>query len=251
MHSLDLIPYRWLAREPPSLCHTGIEELAGLGAASAVAAPTAASVLGGAAETALLSSAGVATGAAAGLPAAAVTGAGIFGTGIGLSDIGAAASVGGTLLQAGAQSDEAAYEKALAKNQALALQQKANEDAAAAERQQGQQLRRMGLVLSRQRALAASSGTDANSPDVVTNELRTVGQGEYNALSSLYEGLSAARSDQYQAGIDLFKARRIGQALPYAVGGTLLSGVSNFATNRLRSRYLASSPNAFFGFGGF
>lgn len=227
--------------EPPSLCHTGIEELVGLGAVGAGEAAAAGTAAATAAETAgafgswsALAEAGT---AASALPS--------------LSTIGTVASVGGTLLQVGAQQQEAAYQQAVAKNQALALKQKANEDAAAAERQQIAQERKMGLVLSRQRAVAASSGTDALSPDIVGNELRTVQQGEYNALSSLYEGLSASRSDQYQADIDLFKARQIGRSLPYAIGGTLLSGISNYADRSARLRYFSSSGGSgFFGTGG-
>lgn len=237
-----------LGYEPASLCHTGVEELFALPAlAGGAEAATAASVLGGAGETALLAGAGVAPGLT--IPAAAATSTGILGTGIGLSDIGTAASVGGTLLTAKSQADQAAYEEAVARNQAAALKQKANEDAAAAERQQITQERKTALVQSRLRAVAAASGTDATSPDIVNTEGRIAQQGEYNALSSLYEGLAASRADQYQAQIDLFKARRIAAATPYAVGGTILGGIANFADRRARLKYMSSSPSSFFGFG--
>jgi hypothetical protein len=150
--------------------------------------------------------------------------------------------------------DQAAYEQAVAKTQAQALQQKSNEDAAAAERQQIMQNRRTGLLTSRARALAAASGTDATSPTEVTNEGNIAQQGEYNAQSALYQGLSASRADQYQAQIDLFKANRIGAATLPAVGGTILSGISSFADKRARLKYFTSdggdTANSFFGFGG-
>lgn len=236
MKFLDLTPRDY---EPPGLCHTGIEELFAVGALGAGEAAA-----GGAA----------ATGAAAGLTAAD------FSLGLGetlaatsslpsLSTLGTVASVGGSLLQAKGQADQAAYEQEVAKNQALALRQKANEDAAAGQRRQIAAERQAGLVTSRARALAADSGTDASSPTEVNIEQKIAGQGQYNALSSLYEGLAASRADTYQADIDLFKAKRIGASVPLAVGGTLLSGLSSFADRKSRLKYFTSSggDNSFFG----
>ena len=130
------------------------------------------------------------------------------------------------------------------------MRQKSNEDAAAAERAQIEQERKTGLILSRARALGAASGTQASSPDLVTNEARIAQQGEYNALSSLYEGQAASRADQYQANIDLFRGQRAGAAVLPAVGGTILSGISNFADRRARLRlFTASGGQNYLGFG--
>lgn len=239
---------RSLEYEPPSLCRFdfGIGEALGLAAlgggeaaAGTAAAATAAEVGAGltAADFSLALGEPLAATAASGLPS--------------LSSLGTVASVAGTGLQAIGQSKQAAYEEAVAKNQAAALQQKANEDTAAAQRQQIMAERRAGLLTSRARAVAADSGTDATSPTEITNEGRIAQRGEYDALSSLYEGLSASRADQYQADIALFKARRTAAAAPLAIGSTLLSGLTSFADRKARLRYFTSSGgDNFFGLGG-
>lgn len=230
MKLLELMPGEY---RPKSTCATGIEELFAIGAAGAGEAA--------AAGTAATAAAAAAPAAAAGfsLPS--------------LSTIGTIAGLGGTILQAKGQMDQAAYEQAVAKTQAQALRDKSNEDAAAAERQQIAIERRTGLITSRARALAADSGTDVNSPTEITNEGRIAQQGDYNALSSLYEGLAQSRADNYQANIDLFKGQRVAAAAPLAVGGTILSGLTTFADRRARLKYFTSSggDNFFGGFGGF
>jgi len=242
MRPLDLIPARWLDYEPPSLCHDIISatlaaveaELGGAAAATGLAeAGTAATVLG---SWSPIAEAGAAA-ASSSFPS--------------LSTLGTVASVAGTGLQTLAQGKQAAYGEAVAKNQAAALRQKANDDTAAAQRQQITAERRAGLITSRARALAADSGTSATSPTEVTNEGRIAQQGDYNAMSSLYEGLAASRADNAQADIDLFKGQRIAAAAPLAMGSTLLSGLTQFADRRSRLKYFTSSGgDNFFGFGG-
>ena len=220
-----MMPRRWLDYEPPSLCHFdfGIgETLAAVG-------------LGAGAEAAALPAEVAATG---GLYAAGeAASAGILGTGIDLGTVGTVASIGGTLLSAKAQMDQADYAKKVAAIEAQNLRDKSNQDAAAGEQAQIQQNRKTDLVLSRARALSAGSGTSATSGDVLNTESQIAGQGNYNALTALYEGQAAARSDNQQADIALFRGQQAEAALPYQVGGTILSGISNFATNRARLKY--------------
>ena len=245
MHSLDLIQRRWLDYEPPSNCHDfGIGELLGLGAAGAAeagAGAAAAAVPAGlegftAAEASALL--GESTAAAAG-------------GGLSLSSLGPIASVGGTLLSAKSAIDNANYQKSVANVEAQALKQKANEDAAAAERRQITQQRQTDLALSRARALSAASGGTASDPGEVNLEGRIAQEGDYNALSSLYEGLAASRADRYQADIDLFKGRTAQQAAPMAAFGTILSGLSSFATNRAMLRAYAKTGSLPYGGGAF
>lgn len=215
MRSLNLIPSRWLDYEPPGLCHTGIEELAALGASAAAAA-------GEAAGTA-------ATAVSAWAPS--------------LATVGEVAGVAGTGLSTIAGIQNASYQSDLAKTEAQLARQKANDDAAAGERQQTSRDRQTDYMLSRVRAGAAASGTDAASPDVVNTEGEIAQQGEYNAQSALYEGMSRERADNYQGDIDLFKANRIDGAIPLQATGTLLSGLGSFADRRVRRNYLLSTPN--------
>jgi hypothetical protein len=207
-------------------------------ASSVLAAPA---VEGTALATTALAPAALAAVPAVAAPAAAAASTGLFGTGIGLSELGTIASIGGTLLQVKGGLDNAAYQSAVARAEAAALKQKANEDAAAGQRVQGTRERQTALVQSRARALAAASGTDAASPDIINNEGQIARQGEYNALSALYEGQSKAAADNYQADIDLFRAKRIEAGAPLAAGGTLLSGISSIANSRLRRNYLLDS----------
>lgn len=225
--------------EPPSLCHFGLE-LLGLGAlgaeaaagAGAATAATAAGV-GGAAASGFATGVGSALGgAAAALPAS---------TGIALpslSTLGTVASLGGTLVQGLGQMQQAEYQAAVARSEAAAQRMKGEEAAAAAQRRQITNLRQAELVGSRARALSAASGTLATDPTQVDIESDIAQQGQYNALSALYEGMAASRMANYQADIDLFRARRYEAAMPFAVGGTLLSGLSGFADRRLRRNYL-------------
>jgi hypothetical protein len=257
MLSLDLIPGRsWLVcrqldqpyeYEPRGNCHEPITAtIAAIGATEAATA--AAAVIPTIAETAALFPGA----AAASLPAYAAANAGIAAgasSGISLGTLGTVASVGGTLLQAKAGLDNADYQAAVARSEAAALKQKANEDAAAAQRAAITQNKKTELVQSRLRALAANSGTDATSPDILTTEGRIAEQGQYNALSSLYEGQSRARSDTYQADIDLFKANRIETAAPLTAAGTILSGIGSFADRRALLKAGARNPTSFFGFG--
>lgn len=236
---------------PKSSCDTGIETLFALGAGE-VAAGTAAAGLT-AAEVGTAAATGFATGAGSALAGAApavAASSGILGTGLSLGELGTVASVAGTGLQVLAQGNQAAYEESVAKRNAEALRIKAGEETAAAQRRQIMEQRRAGLLTSRARALAADSGTLATSPTEVENEARIAGQGEYNALSSLYEGLAAARADNAQADIDLFRAGRIRAAAPLAQGATLLSGLTNFADRKARMKLFTSSGDRGF-FGGF
>lgn len=198
---------------------------------------------------ALLSATGAAEGAAG--VGAAAEGAAALGSSLpSLGTIGSVVGVGGTLLQAKAGLDQADYQAAVARSEAAALKQKTNEDAAAAERSQITQNRKTDLVQSRLRALAADSGTDATSPDILTTEGRIAQQGQYNALSSLYEGQARARSDTYQSDIDLFKANRIETAAPLTAAGTILSGIGSFADRRALLKAGARNPSTFFSLGG-
>lgn len=218
----------------------GLSEIllpAALASTEAVAAPALATGLAGA-------GAGFTAGALGETAGTAAAGIGASSWVPSLATVGTAASVVGTGLQAKAAADDSAYKSDLAKTEAEALRQKSNEDLAIAQRQQITQQRRTDLALSRSRALAAGSGTDATSPDIVNTEGQIVQQGEYNALSALYEGQARSRSDLYQADIDLFRSKAIDRAAPLTIGGTILAGVSNFADRRLRRNYLLDAYGA-------
>lgn len=209
-------------------------------AAAATTALAAPAVAGTAISTTALPAAALAA-----VPSAAVGGASFLPS---LSTVGSVVGLGGTLLSAKAGLDQASYQAAVDRANAVALGAKANEDASAGERAAITQSRKTELVLSRARALAAASGTDATSPDILKTEADIAGQGAYNAQSALYEGLARSRSDTYQADIDLFRARETARAAPIAAGGTILAGLSNLASSRARLKYYSLAGPSFGGF---
>lgn len=223
------------------------ETIAAISAAAAAAVPEEAAT---AAVTSGLAGAETFGGAAAGLAEVGGTAAPAAASWLPtLGEVGAVAGLGGTVLSAKAQADNAAYQSAVARSEAAALAQKANEDAAAGERGETTQLRRTQLAESRAQAVGAASGTEATSPDILTTEGQIAGQGTFNALSALYEGQTRSRSDDYQGAIDLFKADQYDRAAPLAVGGTVLTGLSSFIDKRARLKYYTTSGDNPLSFG--
>lgn len=92
------------------------------------------------------------------------------------------------------QAGEAA--KQSADYQAAQLEQKAGQDRASAQRASIEQRRQATLANSRVQALAGGGGADGSILDF-TGEI--AGEGEYNALASLYEGEEMARGREAQA----------------------------------------------------
>lgn len=71
---------------------------------------------------------------------------------------------------------------------AMALRNQANADEAAAQRTAINSRRQASYAISRGQALAASSGAGASDPTVVNVLGQIAGEGEYHALTALYEG---------------------------------------------------------------
>lgn len=225
--------------EPDKFCHTGLElALPAIFSTAAAAAPEAGALL---AAPAVAGTSLGATALTAGAADAALAGSSILPS---LSTIGTAASLGGTVLSASAAAQNADYQQKVAQSESDALAAKANEDAAAGQRAAITQNRKTDIVLSRARALSAASGAGATDPTELTTEGDIAQQGSYNALSSLYEGQNRARNDTYQGNIDLFKGQQAGAALPLQIGGTILSGLSSFATNKSQLRYYSKVGGA-------
>lgn len=150
----------------------------------------------------------------------------------GLEVIGTIASIAGTGLSALSSMQQADYQSAVARNEAIIAKQKANEDAAIGQRKAISESRKADLVLSRARALGAAGGTDAASPTQLDIEGDIAQQGGYNALSALYDGMARARADNYQGDIDLFKADRAAASGPMNAAGALFGGISKLAGSK-------------------
>ncbi len=147
-----------------------------------------------------------------------------------LPAIGAVGSAVGTVVSAGAAEEQGKAAQQAAEMQAMARERQAREREAAAGREAASQERKTNAVLSRQQAVAAASGGGATDPTVLDLMGDTAAQGAYNSASALYEGFAAGRSLDEQAAIDRFRGQQARRAGQISSMGTLLSGVSNFAS---------------------
>lgn len=114
-----------------------------------------------------------------------------------------ALSIGGTVLSAvsGASSARAQGNaaNAAAQYQARQMEQQAGQERASAQRKSIEERRRAQLASSRALALSAASGAGASDPTVIDIMGDLAGEGEYRALSAMYEGEEKARGSQMGA----------------------------------------------------
>lgn len=126
-------------------------------------------------------------------------------------------SAGGSIM-GGINADNAA--KYTAQQQQIA----GTQGLAASQRTAFSETRKAQLVGSRARAVAAASGAGATDPTVVNIEGDIAGQGEYNALSALYEGQEAKRTGDANAALTRFQGQQAKTAGFINAGSTLLKG---------------------------
>ena len=137
----------------------------------------------------------------------------------------------GALVSAGATVAGGVAEKRSADFEAQQLDMKAKEEAAASQREAAQSTKEAELAMSRQQALAASSGggAGADAPTIVKLMSDVAGQGELNKQSTLYGGQqrSAGLIDQAKGRRASGRASLLGSSL--GAFGQAAKGVSNFA----------------------
>lgn len=147
-----------------------------------------------------------------------------------------------------AQQRAAKYSAELAENRAVALEQKANVEAAIGQRIAINQRRLGRYVRSSAIARAGASGVDPSSPDV-TNILGDIDrEAELRALTALYQGTEAERVTRYAASLERAEAsnlryagkvaRRLGEAQANA---NLLKGAGQSASLGY-SAYAGTTP---------
>lgn len=148
---------------------------------------------------------------------------------IGLMAAGTLVSASGTLAS-GKAADQAA------RFQAAQLEQRGKAEQAAASREAMEQRRQSRLVGSRARALMAASGGGIDY-DILGD---IAGEGEYRALTALYEGDEAAAGRRMQAAASRYEGKSIRNASRMKAFSTLLSGGSSIA-GKYGSRYASPS----------
>lgn len=127
---------------------------------------------------------------------------------------GTAISVLGSIRQ-GQAADEAG------KYNASVLRARANESRAASQRAAEEETRKSKIMQSNAIAAAAASGAGATDTTVVQTVSDLAGYGEYESLTKLYEGESAARGYESQANMSIFEGKQKKQAAYGQAAGTL------------------------------
>jgi hypothetical protein len=131
----------------------------------------------------------------------------IIGTGLLL-----ATAIGGTLMQASAAKQEGREQQSLANYEAAQADTNAKQERASAQRAAIEQRRKARLVQSRQQAVAAASGAGVSDPTVVDIMGDTEAEGEYRALTELYQGEERARGLEDQAATRRYEGRLLKKA---------------------------------------
>jgi hypothetical protein len=165
--------------------------------------------------------------------------------------VGAAASIGGTLLSAKGQKDsgKAAVKQAeqTAQNEMVAAEYEARQaeylagqTKAVAQREAYEQRRGAALMASRSLALAAASGAGTSDPTVVDLIGNIYAEGAYRSALALYEGEEQARSldvaaqsrrlsGKSGASAALETGKSVSKASNMNMFSTILSGSGSFA----------------------
>ena len=153
-----------------------------------------------------------------------------------LTTVAAVASVGGSIVSGIGQMRAGQAANNSAKFQAAQMQQQAGQDRASSQRVAIEERRRAGIAMSNAQAGSAASGGGATDPTVMNLTGAIAGQGEYNALSALFEGEERARGRELAAA----SARMEGKQAKKAgmIGG--ISTIASGAGNALMMKYAPS-----------
>lgn len=133
---------------------------------------------------------------------------------------GAALSAGGTIVGANNEAKEL-------RSEANQLDANAGQERAVSQRRAIEEKRQSRLAASRALAVAAASGGGASDPTVVNAIANLEGEGEYRALSSLYEGNVAGDDLERQAAARRREAKNTKKASLFKAGSTILGAGSS------------------------
>jgi len=134
----------------------------------------------------------------------------------------------GTVIGAASQAQQGQQQKIQAESEARQLEEQAKNEFATSQLQAMEDRRQSRLAQSRAQAVASSSGADPTSTSFVRNISEMEGQGELNALTSLWSGSERMRQINNQAsatrvsGSQAEKAGNIGALTTLMRGGSSL-----------------------------
>lgn len=134
-----------------------------------------------------------------------------------------------------------------AKFQAAQLEQQAGQERASSQRVAIEERRRAAIAASNARAAAAASGGKATDPTVLNIQGALAGQGEYNALTALFEGEERARGLNLQAAGKKFEGKQAKKAgmiggMSTIIGGTGSALMAKYAPTSSSGSGQSSTP---------
>lgn len=150
-----------------------------------------------------------------------------------------ALTVGAGLLSAGGTIIGAKGEAKELRKQADQLEVKAGQERAASQRRAIEQKRQADLLSSRAIAVAAASGASVDDPTVLNILADIEGEGEYRALTALYEGEDEARGLEFEARARRREAKNTKKAARFKAAGSIIgAGSSIFGeVSTMRNKY--------------
>lgn len=141
-----------------------------------------------------------------------------------MSGLEVAMVAGSTILSAVGSAQQGRAQQRAANYQAAQYEQQAGQERASAQRAAIEEHRKATLAQSRALAVSAASGAGASDPTVM-NIMGDLGsEGEYRALSALYEGEERARGLQMGAQAKRYEGATAKQAGNMRAASTILSG---------------------------
>lgn len=140
-----------------------------------------------------------------------------------MGELAIAAQVLGTVISAVGSMQQGRAQQQAANYEASQLEQNAQQERAASQRQAMEQRRQGRLAQSRGLALAAASGAGASDPGVLDIMGDIDAEGEYRALTALYEGEERARGRQTQANLRRYEGKAAKRAGNMQAMSTVLS----------------------------
>lgn len=165
----------------------------------------------------------------------------------GLSAVSSIARLAGGATQAYGTIATGNANRAALDNEAAQLTQAAGQTRASAQADAAIKRRAGAYAASKAQALQAAGGADPDSVTAVDNEINLTGQGEYNALTALYNGEEKARGMDYAAQNDLLKGQSAHDAGVIGAGNGLFNTLGGMYGNTLLSNnadpYTSSSDD--------
>lgn len=161
-----------------------------------------------------------------------------------LTTVAAVASIGGSVLSGIGQVQAGKAANVNAKFQAAQAEQQAGQEQATAQRVAIEERRKAAIVVSNVRAASAASGGGATDPTVLNIEGGIAQQGEYNAMSALFEGEERSKALKLQAASTRMEGKQAKKAGMIGGVSTIISGASTIisgTSNALMAKYAPSS----------